>query len=342
MSEATLYITEEQVTSLVALDDAIDALEDVCARDGAGETVSIPKALGTFGDQSSLHALGSAIPSMGLGGFKTWINTKRGAVALMNVFDVERGRLLAIIEAGALGSLRTSAISGVAARWLVPPETAEMTLIGTGRQALMQVAAVAMVLPLRHLRVFSPTAERRRDFVLKAKELFGFAVEESPSLGAAVDRSPLVTLVTRAREPFLRAELLSRGTHLNAVGAILPANAEFTQNVFDRASPIVVDSLDAVQQNSREFIERFGKPGEPWRGVQTLGQIIKRGTPPRANAHDLSLFKAMGMGISDLAVARLVIERARSKGLGIEIAPPGRSTPRWRADRFAGEPVGAK
>jgi ornithine cyclodeaminase/alanine dehydrogenase-like protein (mu-crystallin family) len=342
MSESTLYLTEEQVTSLVDLGDAIDALEDVFARDGAGETVSIPKALGTFGDQSSLHALGSAIPSMGLGGFKTWINTKRGAVALMNVFDVERGRLLAIIEAGALGNLRTSAISGVAVRWLVPSETAEMTLIGTGRQALLQVAAIAMVLPLRRLRVFSPTAERRREFVTKAKGLFGFAVEESASLEAAVDHSPLVTLVTRARAPFLRADMLARGTHLNAVGAILPANAEFTQDVFDRASPIVVDSIDAVQQNSREFIDRYGKPGESWRGVQTLGQIIKRGTRLRAPAQDLSLFKAMGMGISDLAVARLVIERARSKGLGIEIAPPGRSTPRWRADRVAGEPVGAK
>jgi ornithine cyclodeaminase/alanine dehydrogenase-like protein (mu-crystallin family) len=342
MSEATLYLTEEHVTSLVDLDDAIDALEDVYARDGGGETVNFPKALGTFGDQSSLHALGSAIPSIGLGGFKTWVNTKRGAVAVMNVFDVERGRLVAIIEAGALGNLRTSAISGVATRWLVPADTAEMTLVGTGRQALMQVATIASVLPLRRLRVFSPTAERRREFVLKAKESFGFAVEESSSLEAAVDNSPLVTLVTRARAPFLHAQMLARGTHLNAVGAILPTNAEFTQDVFERASPIVVDSLNAVQQNSREFIDRYGTSGESWRGVQTLGQIIQRGARPRTHARDLSLFKAMGMGISDLAVARLVIERARNKGLGIEIAPPGRSTPRWRTDRFAAAPVVAK
>ena len=336
MADPTLYLTEADVVSLVDLTDVIDALQETCASQGRGESLEIPKALGTFGDASALHALGSAIPAQGIGGFKTWVNTKRGAVAVMSVFDVELGRLSALIEAGALGQLRTSAISGVATRWLAEEGADDMALVGTGRQALMQVAAVAAVRPLRRLRVYSPTAEKRGAFIEKARASFAFAVEESASLEAAVKGAPIVTLVTRSTQPFLHAAMLAKGCHLNAVGAILPANAEFAQDVFDRASPIVVDSLVGVQRNSREFMDRYGHAGEAWTHIETLGQVIGRGQG-RPAACDLSLFKAMGMGISDLAVARLVVQRARQQKVGLEIAAPRPAAPRWRRQALAAE-----
>ena len=85
MTDGAIYLTEADVVSLVDLTDAIDALEDACARQGRGETLTIPKGLGTFGDGSSLHSLGSAFPQAGIGGFKNWVNTKRGAVSLMGI-----------------------------------------------------------------------------------------------------------------------------------------------------------------------------------------------------------------------------------------------------------------
>ena len=131
MAEGALYLTEADVVSLVDLTDAIDAIEDACARQGRRETLEIPKALGTFAD-GSMHSLGSAFPDGAIGGFKNWINTKRGAAAVMTVFDVEQGSLSAIVEAGALGQLRTAAIAGVAARWLAASDASDMALIGNG------------------------------------------------------------------------------------------------------------------------------------------------------------------------------------------------------------------
>lgn len=331
-----LYLTEADVVSLVDLPDAIDALEDACARQGRGEALEIPKALGTYGDGSSLHSLGSAFPDAAIGGFKNWVNTKRGAVALMTVFDVERGRLLAIVEAGALGQLRTAAIAGVAARWLAAPDASDMALIGTGRQSMLQVAAVAAVRPLQRLRVFSPNPEKRRAFVERVRASFAFSVEERADAAQALDGASLVTLVTRAQEPFVHARMLAAGAHVNAVGAILPANAEFAQDVFDRTRAVVVDSLAGVQRNSREFIDRFGPAGSgAWDAVQTLSDVIAGRPHPAApssgDGGDITLFKAMGMGISDLAVVRLVIERARAaRNVGVPIAPHRPAIPRWR------------
>lgn len=335
MTAPAIYLSEADVAQLVDLDDAIDSLEDLCARQANGEALEIPKALATFGDGASLHALGSGMPSIGLGGFKTWINTKLGAMALMNVFDLERGSLAAVIEAGTLGQLRTAGISGVATRWLAAADANEMALIGSGRQAILQIAAVAAVRPLKRLRVFSPTPERRQAFVAKARSMFGFPIDDCPTLTDAVHDSPIVTLVTRAREPFLRAADLTRGAHLNAVGAILPANAEFHQDVFVRASLIVVDSLAGVRHNSREFIDQFG-PNAEMPMVKTLGQIINQ-RQTRPATCDISLFKAMGMGISDLAVARLVIAKARERGIGQIIAAPKPAAARWRPQSTAAE-----
>lgn len=335
MANEMIYLTETDVTGLVDLTDAIEALEQACARQGRGETLEIPKALGTFGDGASLHALGSAFPESGIGGFKTWVNTKRGAMAVMTVFDLERGCLAAIVEAGALGQLRTAAIAGVGTKWLARPDASDMALIGTGRQAMMQVAAVAAVRRLGRLRVFSPNAEHRQAFVQAARVAFGFTVTDAESAAAALDGADIATLVTRARDPFVHADMLTPGMHLNAVGAILPANAELHGDVFARARAVVVDSLAGVQQNSREMIDHFGAAAG-WDAVQTLSDVIANGQRPVASG-DVTVFKAMGMGISDLAVVQMVLERARRDQVGTVIAAPAGARPRWRADKLAAE-----
>jgi ornithine cyclodeaminase len=333
MSEAPLiWITEGEVVELVDLEEAIEALERGLAMEGAGQAKNVAKALGTWGDGSSMHSLGSMFPETGFAGFKNWVNTKRGATAIFSLFNANNGALLAMIEAGALGQLRTSAIAGVATRWLAREEAGDMALIGTGHQSMTQIASVAAVRTLRRLRVFSPTADKRHDFVARAQALFAFPVEEATDLAAAVDGADIVTLVTRAKEPFLSAKHLARGTHLNAVGAILPANAEFTDDVFSRASSIAVDHLPNVQQASREFIEHYGKPGDAWAPVKLLSQVIAGGAKRPTDA-DVTIFKAMGMGISDLSLAVRVYERALARKIGKEIAEPRRAVPRWRSAR---------
>jgi ornithine cyclodeaminase len=328
MADPLIWLTEQDVVSLVLLDDAIPALERGLAALGKGEAFSVPKALGSFGDGLSMHSLGSGAPGLGYVGFKNWVHTKRGATAVYILFDSADGSIAAVMEAAALGQLRTSAMTGVGTRWLADPGADDMALIGTGMQAVTQVAAVNAVRPLRRVRVWSPTADKRSAFAAKLAREFDFSVVDAPTIEAATRDASIVTLVTRAKEPFLSAGLLAPGTHLNAVGAILPANAEFLPDVFDRASWIAVDDLAGVQRASREFIERFGRSGD-WSAVIPIADIIA-GKERRPERCDLTLFKAMGMGLSDLSVALLALERARAKGLGRAIAHPVRAIPRWQ------------
>jgi ornithine cyclodeaminase len=219
-------------------------------------------------------------------------------------------------------------MTGVGTRWLARPDADDMALIGSGTQAITQVAAVNAVRPLRRVRVWSPTADKRRAFCAELARQFAFEVAESPTLEAATQGASIVTLVTRAKDPFLHARLLAPGAHLNAVGAILPANAEFHQDVFDRVGAIAVDDVPNLQKASREFIDRFGAGGD-WSRVQPLGALIAANRP-RPPDCDVSLFKAMGMGLSDLSVAVMVLERARAQGAGRTVAHPVRATPRFK------------
>jgi len=57
----------------------------------------------------------------GVVGTKTWAHTEGGANPLLILFDAANGQLMAVIEAFALGQLRTAAISGLATRWLAAP-----------------------------------------------------------------------------------------------------------------------------------------------------------------------------------------------------------------------------
>jgi ornithine cyclodeaminase len=329
MPDSVTWITEQDVVSLVSLDDAIPALERGLRALGEGKAFNVPKALGSFGDGSSMHSLGSGAPDLGYVGYKNWVHTKRGATALYSMFNAADGSLAAVIEAAALGQLRTSAMTGVGTRWMADPHADEMALIGTGLQSITQVAAVNAVRPLRRVRVWSPTAEKRRAFVAQLAGQFPFTVSEAPTLEAAVEGAPIVTLVTRAKEPFLHASMLTRGAHLNAVGAILPANAEFHQDVFERASWMAVDDIPNLQRGSREFIERAGSGGD-WTAVQPIAEVIAQGRKRPAGC-DVTLFKSMGMGLSDLSVALMALERARAQGVGRSIPHPARATPRWKS-----------
>lgn len=323
-----IWLTEAQVGSLVDLNDAMAALRTGFIEEAEGRAKTVDKALGQW-PGGAMHALGSMSPGQHYAGFKTWVHTDRGATAIFSLFDTRDGQLLAVLEAATLGQIRTSAVSGLAADVLAAPAADEMALVGTGAQALTQAAAVAAVRPLRRLRVYSPTAEKRAAFVEKARTQFDFEVVDSLSLADAVRDAPIVTVITRASAPFLDADLLSPGVLLIAAGAILPANAECLPNVLERSTSIFVDSLRNAQLNSRELREHFGESEEGWSAVRTLGALLSEGNALPAE-RDIILFKPMGTGLSDLSVAIMAYERATSQGIGLMIDQPQRVSPRWR------------
>jgi ornithine cyclodeaminase len=274
----------------------------------------------------TMHAIGAIFPEVV--GTKSWAHTEGGATPLVTLWGKHSGSLLAIIEAFALGQLRTGGISGVAAKALSKPNASVMALIGTGKQSLTQLASVAAVRDLAEVRVYSPTEANRQGFIAKAKSALGLKLVESASVEAACKGAEIVTVVTRAREPVLTSSMVAPGTHINAVGAISPERMEFEPSIIDRCTVLTGDSPQQVRNLSREFITRFGTDEAGWKRLQPLSAVLGK---PRPAGADLTLFKAMGMGISDLSLAIEVLERARARGIGRPIPEPKKAQPNLRA-----------
>jgi ornithine cyclodeaminase len=321
-----VWITEADVVEALSLPEAIEALERGLALEAAGTARNMPKTHQIWGGHHTLHAIGAVVEGANIVGTKTWAHTAGGATPLVTLWNSDTGRLEAIIEAFALGQMRTGGISGVATARMAAADANEFAIIGTGKQALTQVVAVAAVRPLKRIRVFSPTAENRRAFIGKLEKLFPTtALIESGSVEEAVKNAPIVTLVTRARTPVLTASMLARGSHLNAVGAITPEREEFTQDVFDRVGAIAVDMVESVKALSAEFQKRFGN-GD-WSHVRPLSELVAAKSA-RPKGVDVTLFKAMGMGLSDLALGVEILKRVRAKGGGRAFPHPKPAQPR--------------
>jgi len=309
MSELPLWLTEADVTGCIDLPAAIDALETVLSVTGDGAGENMDKTHLMVGRNDVLQAIGGAVPSEGICGTKTWVNVGGKSQTVMLLFSLEDGTLLGVVEATALGQIRTAAMTGLGTKWLCAEGVSEMAIIGTGKQALPQIAACRAIRPIEKVHIFSRTETRREELVKKTAETFpGLEVVDANSLEKATDGVPLVTLCTNATEPFFNASMVAAGAHINAIGAIVPGRVEFTEDIFPRCTRIAVDTVDGVKELSREFMDYFGAGKESWEKVVPISAVMGESLHRPEDA-DLTLFKAMGMGLADLAVAIEILKR---------------------------------
>jgi alanine dehydrogenase len=329
MTGSPRWITEADVVQLMQLGDAIEALTRGLLEEAAGSARNMEKTAAHWGKSSNMHAIGAVFERAGVFGTKTWGNTPEGSTPLLILWNATSAKLLAIIEARALGQMRTAAMSAIATRWMSADGADDFAIIGSGKQALTQAAAVAAVRRLRRIRVYSPTPAKRSAFAEKLRSAFpGVEIRVADDAAGATDGASIITLITRARKPVISASMVARGAHVNAAGAVTNERMEFSQDLFPRASLVAVDTLPATRALSAEFIDWYdGKLGGDWTGVQRISAIVAAGRP-RPAATDVSLFKPMGMGISDLSLGIEIVARAQASGTGRAMTPPGLATPR--------------
>lgn len=315
-----VWLREDDVVATVDLLDAVDAVEGALRAQAAGQAHTMEKTHVAWQGGHTLHAIGAVDEHAGVVATKTWAHTGGGATPLVVMWDAHDGALIAVVEAFALGQLRTGAVSGLATRWLAPFGATRGALVGTGKQAMAQLAAMAVARRLDEVRVHSPNEAHRAAFVREARgAAWPFEIAAAATVEEAVRGAQIVTTATRAREPFLHADALSPGTLVNAIGAITPERSELAPEVVSRSDLVVADSADTAERLATELDGRRPTP---------LAEIVAAGQPREPG--DLTVFKAMGIGLADLAIACLVLERSKAEGRGANMAHPQRAQPRLR------------
>jgi alanine dehydrogenase len=313
-----LWIGEQEAAALLTTEDAIEALAAAHRLYAAGEASNMVKTHAQSGP-SNLHAVGAIIAGQEIAGTKTWMHTPGGAQPLIILISPTNGRVQAIIEAFALGQRRTSSTSALATRELSRPESTTMALLGTGKQAAAQAEAVAAVRPLTAISVYGRDPERRAACVARVQERVDAEVREEPSLVAALAGADIVTVITRASEPFVEAAMIPAGAHVNGVGAILPDRSELTVDAVAAMDRIFCDSRGQAEGASGELRGAVAAERIAWDDVHELGQLLADPALGRTDPEQKTFFKAMGVGIADVALGAEVLRRARAAGVGVPL-----------------------
>jgi alanine dehydrogenase len=237
--------------------------------------------------------------------------------ALIALHSADNGELLAIMDGRLITELRTAAASAVASRALAGTGPHVVAIVGTGVQA--RAHARALNTTLRPVRTLiwgrSEDSARRLARELTQAGLEGVAV--ATTADSAVQQATVAATVTASSEPVLGAGAAHAGLHVNAVGVCTAKQRELPAELVGRAR-VFVDSREAALREAGDLLLAFGdRTGE--RIAAEVGEVLLGRHPGRQSEDEITLFKSVGIAAEDLALARMVYERARKKGLGEEI-----------------------
>ena len=129
-------------------------------------------------------------------------------------------------------------------------------------------------------------------------------------LQSASAKADVVACATLSTSPLIQASWIQPGTHVDLVGSFTPHMREADAELF-RGSKLVVDTSTALKE-SGDLLEpqRLGYIPAP---VVELADVVRGTAAVRSTAADVTVFKSVGTGLSDIAAARHFVIRAKAQ-----------------------------
>jgi ornithine cyclodeaminase len=235
---------------------------------------------------------------------------------LMMLFSARTGLLEALLlDNGYLTDIRTAAAGAVAARYLARPDSQSATVLGCGRQAALQLQALALVRPIRSARIWGRDPLKARAAAATLMAEIGLPVEAMATAEAACVGADIIVTTTPATEPILKSGWVLPGGHVTAVGSDSDHKNEIDPALFKRA----VYVADSVAQTRRCGELHHAIRAGLVRANETfaeLGEVIAGRSGGRRDAGDITLCDLTGTGVQDTAIAVLAHQRARAARAG--------------------------
>lgn len=320
-----LILSGDDVRDLLPMADCIDAVADALTTLARGDAVQPLRSILRYPPGPGLLGVMPAqLGTPAVAGVKTISITPGGHgedshPGTVQLFDVETGRLLAILDASSITAIRTAAASALATRVLARRDASDLAILGTGTQAHSHLDAMATVRTLKRVRVWGRTPGNVARFVAQASAETNLPIEASASVREALDGADLVCTVTAAREPIVRGDWLADGCHVNAVGACTADTRELDGTAMARAR-VFTDRRESAEHEAGNLIlaARDGAIAADHLTGE-LGDVLSGTVAGRTEKDQITLYQSLGIGVEDLAAGHLVYTRALAAGRGVEV-----------------------
>jgi alanine dehydrogenase len=336
MSIRFRLLTEADVKAVVTMDDLIETMTSALKAFSSGRVeqpvrtiLSVSGNDAFFGTMPAFArgdaaaggggALGAKLVTVFAANAAKGLHTHLASIVLL---DPETGALIGLLDGRYITEARTAAVSAVSSRLLARKTAGSLAIIGSGVQARSHLDALSRVHRLRQVTVWSPSKERRDQFVRESSSGGGSGqatVTAADHAGEAVVGADLIVLATASPTPVIESGWVKPGAHVISVGACRPNQREIDPVLTARAR-LFVDSRAAALVESGDVVMGIAEGRfTADHIVAELGEVAN-GAAGRGSDTEITIFKSLGMAVEDVTAADLAYRRAVERGIGQELA----------------------
>ncbi|KAK7681864.1 hypothetical protein QCA50_015212 [Cerrena zonata] len=297
---------------------------------------------------SRISSIGTAIKVVSVPSASAPLEVReKGLPGSTFVFDEESGRVNGVVNASKLTAVRNAAGSLLATRLLLPTSKPPTKLItfGAGAQISAHITLFLTHYPtITHVIIYNRSLNPRLTSLLtslqtqfpnpikfEAKELPDPSLPEDQrgGLKESLRDASIVVTATSSTVPLFPSSFVTPGTHLCLIGSYKPTMHEIDSELVLRAGKVVVDSKEACEEEAGELLTAK-LPISNWIELGTLYDFNKDTQPVQwssrteliedvQSAGDVTIFKSVGVGVQDVAIAHAVMKRAKELGVGVYV-----------------------
>jgi alanine dehydrogenase len=320
----TLLIQRSQVQSLLGITECINAVEHAFKLRAEGKADQ-PGILGIHSREGGFH-IKAGILDLGQRYFVSKTNAnfpenkKRNGLPTIQgvivVSDADNGRLLALMDSMEVTIIRTGAATAVAAKYLSKQNSEVALICGCGNQGQISLHALLVVRQLKKIYAY--------DIDQKVAELFAeqfnghievIAVKDFSTVSRECD---IIVTCTTSKSLFLKAEHVSPGTFIAAVGSDNEDKQELDPALL-ASNKVVTDSTDQCASIG-ELHHAIKTSSMKKENVHAeLGEVIVRRKQGRQSDTEIIIFDSTGTALQDVAAAAIVYQKAISQGKTMRI-----------------------
>ena len=323
-------LSREDVSSVLSMPDALGSVEDafkqlvlgtarvppriVMGEPAAGTTLVMPGVIG-----GGMNALATKIVSVYKDNPAKY--GKPTILAKIMVQDMETGDIVGIMDGGLITAMRTGAATGVSVKYLARKDSRVMGIFGAGVQARKQVHAVFWALDrkLERCIVHDIMRTAAETFRVELEKELGISIEIADGGDRLLKGTDIIVTASTSITPLFEGEKVAEGTHVSSIGAHAPAHHEIDTALIRRASITAADYQPACLAEAGEYIKAVKEGVISPQNIISIGDIITGRRPGRTDERQITVFKSVGISAQDVAVAKLVYDRALQKGIGKDI-----------------------
>lgn len=236
----TLIINNDDVSSVLTIEDTIAALEAAYLQIHAKEAVCRPRIdiriptsdpaknyqWGTMegGSTSGYFAMrmkSDVVFESTYNGVRTQEKycSKPGLFCgLIILTSIETGEPLAFINDGVLQHMRVGGDGGIGVKYMAREDSQTIGMLGSGGMAHTNMEAFMAMRPIKRLQVFSPTKQNRENFAREMGEKYGIEARACSRPEEVYEGADIVAALTDSAVPVLDGTRLEKGTHVINIG----------------------------------------------------------------------------------------------------------------------------